>query len=464
MPKIKVDTTGVIELRGTIVSTRSQASDAISYIAQARNGIDMNTAASESVNNRINRLYARMQAQQTKLSQYETALARVNEQFLSADRTIANQARDVHYLLDRIIETPYQTRRNTLEIDAEISDILNLILSFDRDGSIMECLFKLLTGGGAANVLFNIIRNTAEPSFEDQISSVTTPDFNKKQDIDDETGKWVDQVLSSLKALLSFNSKIDSLEGTLGFSGITKEIIAYLQSLFAFFSEDNMSHWIIGKISSDLVDKSISLEKKFYDFLEKYHDGEGAVFSLENKTKAQGIQIFASIIGLAGSYCGAIEEIRKGDNNGIAGIIGDVLGAQENLADIGKDVYELLTISKESDPSWFSPADIYVAIAKGYIAAVAQGFESVDTYSADGDWTVGDTGATGIDVAMEGLYGITHSLTGGLDDLVFGSIDALLGGDGTDNMSYAEKAAEGYKILASDIGEGIGKWWLSITT
>ena len=65
---------------------------------------------------------------------------------------------------------------------------------------------------------------------------------------------------------------------------------------------------------------------------------------------------------------------------------------------------------------------------------------------------------------MAVLYGISHTLTLGLDDFIFGAIDKATGGNGTDDMSYIEKAAEGYKILAKKCGEGIANWWKNLTS
>ena len=64
---------------------------------------------------------------------------------------------------------------------------------------------------------------------------------------------------------------------------------------------------------------------------------------------------------------------------------------------------------------------------------------------------------------MAGIYGISHSLTLGFDDLIFGAIDNATGGNRTADMSYFEKAAEGYKILANKCGEAIGNWWVGLT-
>lgn len=107
---------------------------------------------------------------------------------------------------------------------------------------------------------------------------------------------------------------------------------------------------------------------------------------------------------------------------------------------------------------------IYTAIVNAGVRSISQGFCSVEKYSADGQWDIGDTVATGINISMAGIYGISHSLTFGLDDLIFGVIDSATGGNGTTDMSYFEKAAEGYKILANKCGEAIGNWWIGLTT
>ena len=56
-------------------------------------------------------------------------------------------------------------------------------------------------------------------------------------------------------------------------------------------------------------------------------------------------------------------------------------------------------------------------------------FRSHEKYYADGQWDIGDTGATGIDVSMTGLYGLSHNLTLGADDWIFGLVDKLSGGN-----------------------------------
>ena len=93
---------------------------------------------------------------------------------------------------------------------------------------------------------------------------------------------------------------------------------------------------------------------------------------------------------------------------------------------------------------------------------IGQGFKSHEKYYADGKWNFEDTSASMIDVALSGIYGLGHSLSWGLDDVIFGKLEKLFGGDGNSGLSYVEQAAEGYKIWGRDIGKKIGMYWQKI--
>ena len=127
-----------------------------------------------------------------------------------------------------------------------------------------------------------------------------------------------------------------------------------------------------------------------------------------------------------------------------------------------KHIGDVKSLSEIKAGPW-SALNIYSAIGEAGIQSISQGFRSHEKYYADGQGDMGDTGATGIDISMAGIYGISHSLTLGFDDLIFGAIDNATGGNRTADMSYFEKAAEGYKILANKCGEAIGNWWVGLT-
>lgn len=140
--------------------------------------------------------------------------------------------------------------------------------------------------------------------------------------------------------------------------------------------------------------------------------------------------------------------------------MGQILGTCDELTDVGKSVYELIQKGIPTEKiGGYSPADIYATVVKSAVVTVGQTFESIEKYSADGSFDFGDAGATAIDSAMEGFYQISEL---GPNDAVFGFVDALTGGNGEQDMSYAEKAAEGYKILADEAGKAIGKLWLDL--
>lgn len=161
MSKIRIDTTGVVELKGKVTTIKSQAGSAQSYISQARSGIDINTAASENVSYRINRLYSRIQSQQAKLRQYDSTLAKAIEMFMSSDKLVANQAKDVNYLLDKMIASPFALSRNSLNIDAEELGIVDLLCLFSNGThEFTDKLWELLKGAGAFGILFSLINGT----------------------------------------------------------------------------------------------------------------------------------------------------------------------------------------------------------------------------------------------------------------------------------------------------------------
>ena len=177
-----------------------------------------------------------------------------------------------------------------------------------------------------------------------------------------------------------------------------------------------------------------------------------------------------------------------GLSSGFLGLTASVLSASQGLnekqwksvvadyVDCGKDVLSVISSAyslkhigdvkslTEIKVGPWNALNIYSATGESIIQSISQGFRSVEKYNSDGQWNLGDTGATGIDISIAGIYGISHKLTWGLDDLVFSAIDSATGGNGKTDMNYFEKSAEGYKILANKCGETIGNWWLSLVT
>ena len=261
------------------------------------------------------------------------------------------------------------------------------------------------------------------------------------------------EIYSTLKTILKGYEKI----GDVGEAGILKDAISYIEDFSKFFSGDKKG--LSGASSlCDLASSSTGLWTGAYDYFQEQYDGLKTGFFGEIAQKnVKAIGLTGDFLGLIGSITAASDGL---DKKTWQTAVADYIDTGKDFLSVAKSSYELGHIS-EAGP--WNALGIYKAIGEAAINSVEQGFRSVERYSADGKWDVGDTGATGIDISMAGLYGLSHSLTLGLDDLIFGAIDKATGGNGTTDMSYFEKAAEGYKILAKNIGTSIGNWWLNLT-
>lgn len=252
--------------------------------------------------------------------------------------------------------------------------------------------------------------------------------------------------------------------GNIGEAGILENMISYIEDYSAFFTGDKKgltgaSDWM------NLADSSVGVWKEIYDYYYDMYEGvKTGFFGEVAKKNVKILGLSADFLGLTSSFLSASNGL---DEKKWQSIVGDYIDCGKDIFLVAKSGYELKHIGDVKSLAnikagpW-SALDVYGAVINAGIQTVSQGFRSHEKYSADGQWDMGDTGATGIDISMAGVYGLSHSLTLGLDDLVFGVIDNATGGNGTDDMSYYEKAAEGYKILANECGDAIANWWTSL--
>ena len=216
----------------------------------------------------------------------------------------------------------------------------------------------------------------------------------------------------------------------------------------------------------NLADSSIGVWTGLYDyFCDMYKGLKIGFFGDVAQKNVKVLGLSAGFLGLTASILSASNRL---DNKQWQSIVADYVDCGKDMLSVIKSGYALKHIGdvkslSEIKAGPWSALNIYSAIGEAGIQSISQGFRSHEKYYADGQWDMGDTGATGIDISMAGIYGISHSLTLGFDDLIFGAIDNATGGNGTADMSYFEKAAEGYKILANKCGEAIGNWWVGLT-
>ena len=268
-------------------------------------------------------------------------------------------------------------------------------------------------------------------------------------------------ILSTVKTLLRGTDKWGDVDE----AGVLEDVISYFESFTTFFSGDKKgltgaSDWC------DLADSSIGVWTGLYDyFCDMYKGLKTGFFGDVAQKNVKVLGLSAGFLGLTASILSASNGL---DNKQWQSIVADYVDCGKDMLSVIKSGYALKHIGdvkslSEIKAGPWSALNIYSAIGEAGIQSISQGFRSHEKYYADGQWDMGDTGATGIDISMAGIYGISHSLTLGFDDLIFGAIDNATGGNGTADMSYFEKAAEGYKILANKCGEAIGNWWIGLT-
>ena len=268
-------------------------------------------------------------------------------------------------------------------------------------------------------------------------------------------------LLSTVKTLLRGTDKWGDVDE----AGVLEDVISYFESFTTFFSGDKKgltgaSDWC------NLADSSIGVWTGLYDyFCDMYKGLKTGFFGDVAQKNVKVLGLSAGFLGLTASILSASNGL---DNKQWQSIVADYVDCGKDMLSVIKSGYALKHIGdvkslSEIKAGPWSALNIYSAIGEAGIQSISQGFRSHEKYYADGQWDMGDTGATGIDISMAGIYGISHSLTLGFDDLIFGAIDNATGGNGTADMSYFEKAAEGYKILANKCGEAIGNWWVGLT-
>lgn len=265
----------------------------------------------------------------------------------------------------------------------------------------------------------------------------------------------LEEKLEKLKKILKPFDKF----GEIAEAGVGEKTIAYIESLIAFLKGDKKeitgaSDWF------DLTDSSINVWTKLYDYYKDiYGEMQTGIFSDVVQKKVKILGVAAGFSALISSVFSASDGL---GNKKMPNIIADYVDCGKDVLSIIKADYALKhigdtkSLAKIKAGPW-SAMDVYTAIGKSGVKAVSQGFRSYEKYSSDGDWTAGDTGATGVDVAISGIYSLTNELTYGVADVIYGTVDRLTGGNGTVDMSYAEKSMEGYKIIAEETGKAIGK-------
>lgn len=289
-----------------------------------------------------------------------------------------------------------------------------------------------------------------EPGAESDNSHANWWDKLKECIIGDEDDK---ETLSFIDTLL----KISDEWGDKKEAGALEGLTSYIESLMKFLTGDKSGMTGFGDFFN-LADSSVGAWKGLYDYFgNMFKEAKTGFFGEMAKKNVEILGLSAGIMGLTSSILSASSDI---DEKKWQSIIADYIDCGKNIVTVVKSGYKLEHIKDvkslaDIKAGPWSALNVYAAVGTAGINTVSQGFRSYEKYYADGEWDIVDTAATGIDISMAGLYGISHTLTLGLDNLIFGAINP----EGESELSYIEQAAEGYKILAKNCGESIKKWW-----
>ena len=245
-----------------------------------------------------------------------------------------------------------------------------------------------------------------------------------------------------------------------------------LASIFKLANEADNSFGVPGNLCSSaetffgLVQskkKDANWVKQVSDCVKNLLKFGNAVLKLSDKklAKSLGLGLGGSLFGLVGSIVATTDGITDKERDNIVKDIFSVSGEFSKL---------VMPATKATSME----INLVVATESALYTGRVQMQKSIEKYSSDGFLTLIDLRDAKIDFAMVGLDEFAGKMTFSTSDVFFNWLDKKTGGSSYSDMTYIEKAAEGYKILynyigdqsiklAKNIGSAIGNWWTQIT-
>ena len=260
----------------------------------------------------------------------------------------------------------------------------------------------------------------------------------------------MDNILKSIGVMFEFSSECLEMDEMGVFSELTGVISGFNQwnETVEKYKKGEVGHDAVLRDATNVLDHSAGVTEKL---IKAYGN-----LSLAKKNTLLSAPGFGDAFGVVSSSLALISSAAAAtdglDSKSLGQKITGLSDVLQGATVLGKKVQEFNLarqgISAIKVDGVHTNADIYCALILSGIEGVAQTFRSVEQYSADGNYTSQELGFTMIDTGFAMLYKISHTLTFGLDDLIIGTVDKALGGDGNSKMSYAEKAAQGFKNLS----------------
>ncbi len=242
-----------------------------------------------------------------------------------------------------------------------------------------------------------------------------------------------------LTGVMSSRPAEDNIKGAIDLVAhafTTGQEVANLHDKVVQFRKDNGEN---AKLSTELISEATKLSSEVVGLSD-------SIANLITTTGVPGLALASSVLNLSAAVLAVLDGVDEDEREEV------VKSTISLTAEVIRSVYP-----GQLNP--FGAVDLFEATAIGLYMGGVQSKKSLEQYSVDGELSLIDKRDIAIDTALTSMYEFTHTFTHGLDDAFFGFVEnvtAKITGTTVDNYSglnYAQKAAEGYKILFNAIGQ-----------
>jgi len=246
---------------------------------------------------------------------------------------------------------------------------------------------------------------------------------------------FINSILDYFKGLMKILEKLGDSDR----AGVLSDFFSYIKNIFGFITGD-ISGWSGISDWCDLADGSTGMWSAVYDiYKSKYSNLEDSWGGV-----ADAVSVIGSLFGLFGGVAEAVDTFLSGTT--VCEKIASAVDAGSGLIDVVKSIYKIGQTAVEG--AFYTAADLWAAFAKTVTSSVSQLFDSIGNYFSDGVWDIGDTGATGVEVAVAGLTTLFSAIS-------FGIISPETFGTTAEDISSA------LEQWTEDLGTWIGELILS---
>lgn len=142
MSVIKVIPESVSSIESVVRSQANAMESVTSILMNVINELDMQVASSESIRENLTNLKQRSSQQQQKLEGMDSALIKVNNEFMQADRSLAQRSRNLSRMIDYIRGTEAGVWNSTMTVSATAATAIAALTGITQSGylSIQESM------------------------------------------------------------------------------------------------------------------------------------------------------------------------------------------------------------------------------------------------------------------------------------------------------------------------------------